>query len=93
MSPAGSHNTKAPNGCFEDSDLAHVIRRVVGLRAFLNESELDDRYDNNTIEGETVSFDFGTMGEIEELGHSQEPGQENTREEQAPPQRRLDASN
>lgn len=39
---AGRHDAETLDDRFEYSDLAHVICRVVGLRALLNESELDD---------------------------------------------------
>lgn len=61
LPPAGSHDAEALDYGFENGDLAHVIRRVVGLRAFLNESELDDRCYHDSIQGKVMSFEFEFM--------------------------------
>ena len=61
LPPAGSHDAETLDDRFEYRDLAHVICRVVGVRALLNESELDNRCYHDSIEGEMMSFEFGFM--------------------------------
>lgn len=56
LAPAGRHDTEALDDPLDDGVLAQLERRVIGLRAFLNGGELDDRGDWNTIEFEANKF-------------------------------------
>ena len=63
MSPTGRHDTEALNYYFENSNITHLKRSVVGFRVLLKKGELDDRYDRHTVEGKRMSFELVTIGE------------------------------
>jgi hypothetical protein len=56
LTPAGRHDTEALDDPLDDSVLAQLDRRVIGLRAFLDGGKLDDRGDWNTMEFEANEF-------------------------------------
>jgi hypothetical protein len=56
LTPAGRYDTEALDDSLDDGVLTQLERRVIGLRAFLDGGELDDRGDWNTIEFEANEF-------------------------------------